>query len=237
MTLSAFRAQLADLERRLDSDPHAVGVEALKIFEDLLFDMARARGWRGRRGGINEYLDYLGKRRALSAETIALGRRYADIRNCLAHRSGLLVSRPLAEEILAFVQTVCKAQGQVAGDVMTRHLRTVTPDTSLDAARHIMLVNSIGHLPVVVKGRFVGLLTHRDLLAAWGLRDTAARVADVMTADVEEQVAFVAEDTPLDDVLDLLSKRKVEAVLVTAHGDREEPLLGIITASDVLPLL
>ncbi len=235
MVLSAFRAQLADLERRLDDEPHAVGVEALKVFEDVLFDLARARGWRGRRGGINEYLDYLGKRRVLSPETIALGRRYADIRNCLAHRSGLLVSRPLAEEILAFVQAICKAQGQVAGDVMTHQLHTVTPETSLDRARHIMLANNIGHLPVVVKKRFVGLLTHRDLLAAWGTRN-ATKVADVMAADVEERISFVAEDTPLDDVLSLLS-RSVTAVLVTRHGDREEPLLGIITASDVLPLL
>jgi CBS domain-containing protein len=55
--------------------------------------------------------------------------------------------------------------------VMTRTLLTVTPDTSLhEAARH-MATRWIRHLPVVVDGRLVGMVSQRDLcgvLAALG---------------------------------------------------------------------
>jgi CBS domain-containing protein len=47
--------------------------------------------------------------------------------------------------------------------VMTRQVLTVTPDTSLhDAARH-MATRWIRHLPVVVDGEVVGMVSQRDL--------------------------------------------------------------------------
>src|SRR3954447_4143944 len=47
--------------------------------------------------------------------------------------------------------------------VMTRSVLTVTPETSLhEAARH-MATRWIRHLPVVVDGRLVGMVSQRDL--------------------------------------------------------------------------
>lgn len=237
MSISAFRTQLAVVEERLPTDPHGAGMEALKIFEDLLYELARAHGWRGKHGGMNEYMDFLRKRRVLREEIIAQGRRYADIRNCLAHRSGLLISPALAQEIVEFVKQVCKEQGNIAGDVMTRNPRVAHPNMPVEDARNIMLKYNIGHLPVLENGRYVGLLTGRDLLAMLGTqRDMRRlRVADVMNADKREVVRFAREETPLEDVLRMLEGRYVQAVLITDTGTPEGKMLGIITTSDLLP--
>ncbi len=236
MSVSAFRAQLAVVQEQLSADPHGAGMEALKIFEDLLYELARAHGWRSKRGGMNEYMDFLRKRRVLREDVIAQGRRYADVRNCLAHRSGLLISPALAQEIVAFVKQVCKEQGSTAGEVMTRNPRVAHPRMPVEDARNIMLKYNIGHLPVVEDGRYVGLLTGRDLLAMLGTqRDVhRLRVADVMNADKREVVRFAREETPLEDVLQMLEERYVQAVLVTDTGKPDGTLLGIITTSDVL---
>jgi CBS domain-containing protein len=51
-------------------------------------------------------------------------------------------------------------------DVMTRNPETVEPDESLAQARLVMLHGGFRHLPVVERGRLVGMLSLRDLLAA-----------------------------------------------------------------------
>jgi len=51
-------------------------------------------------------------------------------------------------------------------DVMTRNPETVEPDESLAQARLVMLHGGFRHLPVVDRGRVVGMLSLRDLLAA-----------------------------------------------------------------------
>jgi CBS domain-containing protein len=50
-------------------------------------------------------------------------------------------------------------------DVMTRNPETVEPDESLAQARLVMLHGGFRHLPVVERGRLVGMLSLRDLLA------------------------------------------------------------------------
>lgn len=49
-------------------------------------------------------------------------------------------------------------------DVMRTDVRTVSPDTSTLEAIRLMREHSVGCLPVVEKGRLVGLLTERDLI-------------------------------------------------------------------------
>lgn len=51
-------------------------------------------------------------------------------------------------------------------DVMTWAVLTVRPETDVRDAARIMRERAIGALPVVEKGRLVGIVTERDLLAA-----------------------------------------------------------------------
>jgi CBS domain-containing protein len=51
------------------------------------------------------------------------------------------------------------------GDVMSRDVLTVSPDTPLHVAARVMASRWIRHLPVVDAGRVVGVVSLRDLVA------------------------------------------------------------------------
>jgi acetoin utilization protein AcuB len=53
------------------------------------------------------------------------------------------------------------------GEVMTRFVMTVTPETLVSEAAGRMLGQKIGALPVVEDGRLVGILTRTDILRAF----------------------------------------------------------------------
>jgi CBS domain-containing protein len=48
--------------------------------------------------------------------------------------------------------------------VMSRPVVTVAPDDALEAATRMMLEDKVGSLPVVDRGRVVGIITETDLL-------------------------------------------------------------------------
>jgi acetoin utilization protein AcuB len=49
-------------------------------------------------------------------------------------------------------------------DVMSSPVVTVEPDDELEAAARVMLEDKVGSLPVVQRGRVVGMLTETDML-------------------------------------------------------------------------
>jgi acetoin utilization protein AcuB len=53
-------------------------------------------------------------------------------------------------------------------DVMTWEVVTIDPDADLVRAGLLMFKRRIGSLPVIDKGRVVGILTERDVLEAFG---------------------------------------------------------------------
>jgi CBS domain-containing protein len=53
----------------------------------------------------------------------------------------------------------------VSGDLMSRDVLTVSPDTPLHIAARIMASRWIRHLPVIEAGKVVGVVSLRDLVA------------------------------------------------------------------------
>jgi CBS domain-containing protein len=127
-----------------------------------------------------------------------------------------------------------------AADIMTRQVICVRPEETIDAAIELMLSKHISGLPVMDdKRRLVGILTEGDLLrrpeigtqrerSRW--RDAFARargeahtyvqshgerVKDVMT----HTPVAVAEDTPLDEIVQLLETRHIKRLPVTRDGE------------------
>jgi CBS domain-containing protein len=138
-----------------------------------------------------------------------------------------------------------------ACDVMTRHVVSVTPDTSIGAAAELMLERRISGLPVIEKsGKLVGMISEGDLLrrveakterkrprwlelfaansqlAAEYVKSHASHVADVMTSEV----VTVTEETPIGDVAERLETKRIKRVPVVRGGK----VVGIVTRSNVL---
>jgi IMP dehydrogenase len=83
----------------------------------------------------------------------------------------------------------------------------------------------ISGLPVVDRGRVVGIVTNRDLRFETNLDQP---VASIMTP--AERLVTVPEGTDLDDAKALMHRHRLERVLVV-NGERE--LRGLITVKDI----
>jgi CBS domain-containing protein len=140
-----------------------------------------------------------------------------------------------------------------AQDVMTTHVVTLTPDTTvLDAAKRFVEHRISGAPVVEADGHVVGVLSEGDLLrrveigtdgsrrTSWldfftdssavaYVKSHAQRVEDVMTRDV----IAVDVDTPLSEIATLLESRGIKRVPVL-HDHR---LAGIVSRSNLLQAL
>jgi CBS domain-containing protein len=111
---------------------------------------------------------------------------------------------------------------------MTRDVRIVDPDETLEQAALAMAEIDAGILPVGRNDRLVGMITDRDIAirgVAQG-RGPGAKVGDVMSPEVK--YCFIDDDT--ENVLDDLAEIQVRRLPVL---DRDKRLVGIISISDL----
>jgi CBS domain-containing membrane protein len=122
-------------------------------------------------------------------------------------------------------------------DLMTTDLVTLRADQSLSAAEEMMTLRQIRHLPVVDDdGALLGLITHRDLLAAQysALTHASDFPVEAPARDVmRDDVWTVSPDTPAIEAAFNLRDHVFGCLPVVEHGK----LAGIITEADFLALL
>jgi CBS domain-containing protein len=141
-----------------------------------------------------------------------------------------------------------------AQDIMTKPVISIGPDDTVARAIRVMLQNHISGLPVVDSaGQLVGVVTEGDFLrrvetgtqrkrprwlefltgsgqlASEYVRTHARRVSDVMTPDP----VAAAEDTPLEDVVWLMEKRRIKRVPIVNDGK----VVGIVSRANLLHAL
>ncbi len=102
---------------------------------------------------------------------------------------------------------------------------TVRPDQTIREVLAITHAHNISGVPVVDKGRTVGIVTNRDLRFETRLD---APVSSVMTP--ESRLVTVREGADKKEVLELLHKHRIEKVLVVAENFQ---LRGLITVKDI----
>lgn len=123
-------------------------------------------------------------------------------------------------------------------EFMKSPVTTVTADTLAKDAEKLMKDRGIRRLPVLDKGRLVGMITHdrlRDVspspatsLSVWELHDILSkmRVKEVMV----KNVITVTTDTTVEKAVQLAQEHAVGALPVL---DKEGNLVGIFTATDL----
>ena len=135
-------------------------------------------------------------------------------------------------------------------DVMTRNVLTVGRETSVANAIRVMLDHNVSGLPVLDNGKVVGIVTEGDLLrrsetgterhrprwleilmgpgrmAGEYVRAHGRKVEEIMTSDV----VSVTQETPLDEVVGLMERRRIKRLPVLDH----DVLVGIVSRADLL---
>jgi len=111
---------------------------------------------------------------------------------------------------------------------MTTTPHSIGADQTLAHAHAVMREFRIRHLPVLVGGKLVGMVTDRDLRFIETLRDVdpaKVPVEDAMVTDVYS----VEPETPVDEVVREMAQHKYGSVVVMQN----QKVVGIFTTVDV----
>ncbi len=115
---------------------------------------------------------------------------------------------------------------------MSRLPHTLSKNHTLNEAKNLMHEHSIRHLPILERGRVIGMLSERDIDFLSNYRGI-----DIHTEKVDQAMSddpyIVTPETLLDEVCREMIKRKVGSVLI----EEDQKLVGIFTWIDALKVL
>lgn len=117
---------------------------------------------------------------------------------------------------------------RTAESIMTPSVLGIVPSAPLDVALRMMVEAGVRHLPVVERGRCVGMLHEADVL--WRLWSTAG---------VEPPRVVVVARTPVvtvaaADDMGTIARQMIDAETDVAVVAQDGRITGIVTAVDVL---
>lgn len=151
---------------------------------------------------------------------------------------GKLVGIVTESDLLALVterlSPTAQARPLKVENAMTLFPITITPETTIAAARALMDSYDVRHLPVTNGDHTVGIVSDRDLRVAeavYGARETAS--AQLAVALVGTEMLYeVSPETLLEVVLAEMSRLKVGAAMVVDAGR----LVGVLTTMEACRL-
>jgi CBS domain-containing protein len=121
----------------------------------------------------------------------------------------------------------------MVSEVMTRDVRFVSPQESLQQAAQMMNDMNVGVLPVCDGERLVGMITDRDIAVRPASEEKApgdSRVEEAMSGDE----CWCFEDQSLDEVMQQMADSRIRVVPVVTH-DEAHRLVGIVALGDLAP--
>lgn len=126
-------------------------------------------------------------------------------------------------------------------DVMTKNPITVDSETLVLDAQKIMQEHNIRRLPVVDKGKLVGIVTKHDLLQASPSPATSLSIHELnyllarmkVKEIMKRNPMILAPDTPFEEALKVGQEKKIGSFPVVENGK----LVGIATESDIVRFL
>lgn len=113
-------------------------------------------------------------------------------------------------------------------EVMTRDVRVVAPDQTLQDAARLMGELDIGALPVAENEKLVGMITDRDIAVRAVARGRGAEtsIREAMTQDIK----YCYDDQTTDEVTRNMADIQVRRLPVV---DRNKRLVGILSLGDL----
>ncbi len=110
---------------------------------------------------------------------------------------------------------------------MTPFPHSIDIEAPAEEAWAKMLEHGIRHLPVTTAGKLTGLISERDLRLV--LRPGVERDSVTVRDACHGELYLTSDDTPLDQVLDVMTDRHIGSCVV----ERDGHLAGILTVTDV----
>jgi len=123
-------------------------------------------------------------------------------------------------------------------DLMTKNPITVDSETLVLDAQRIMKENNIRRLPIVDKGKLVGIITQHDLLEAAPSPATSLSIHELnyllskmkVKEIMKKNPVTLTPDTPFEEALRIGQEKKIGSFPVVDDGK----LVGIATESDII---
>ncbi len=122
-------------------------------------------------------------------------------------------------------------------DVMTTNVVTISGDTSLADAHRIIEAHRIRRMPVVDRGKLVGIVSRDTLeksgpskLTTFSMHEASYLLSKITVREVmKREVLTVAPDTTVEMAVSMAQSRKVGALVVVEN----ERVVGIVTTNDI----
>jgi CBS domain-containing protein len=109
-----------------------------------------------------------------------------------------------------------------AKEIMTRDIITVAPDLTVRKLAMTLVKNQISGAPVAGKnGKILGIVSEADIVAKKG-KDVKAIMS--------KKVISVVEDTPVEEIAQLMTKHKIKRLPVMNGGK----VVGIVSRADIV---
>ena len=110
----------------------------------------------------------------------------------------------------------------IAKEIMTRDIITVAPELTVRKLAMTLVKNQISGAPVAGRnGKIVGIVSEADIVAKKG-KDVKAIMS--------KKVISVAEDTPVEEIAQLMTKHKIKRLPVMNGGK----VVGIVSRADIV---
>jgi CBS domain-containing protein len=113
--------------------------------------------------------------------------------------------------------------------VMTRDVKVVRPDATVQEVAEQMRELDVGAVPVCDGEELVGMITDRDIAvrsASYGHDPKSTRVREVMTGEV----AWCYEDDSVEEAAHAMRAKQIRRIPVVDHNKK---LVGIVSLGDL----
>ena len=171
----------------------------------------------------------------------------SDVRNILSHESDVCV--PTED----FIFRLQKILDQIVNpltvyDVCSKEIVLCKENESLYKVMDRMERSSFSHIPIISsENKVVGVFSRSSLFDY--IQEGGTLTEDTLISDLKEvtplskhhneSYLFVSKHSKVTTVYDYMAKRKphqkcVVCLFVSEHGSKDEPLLGVVTISDLV---